>query len=305
MWLFPFALVFLSGCTTVNLPPPSYFKAQGVKDRHIIDNVPVIAQQDHYCGPAALAMMLQHRGEDISQKEAAEFVYTPGRKGTFQHDMVSAMQRHGYLTIPVDSIEEALREISADNPVVIFQNLALPWYPAWHYSVLTGYDLNDGKFLVHGGTEEAKWKPFRAIAATWQRAGSWGHVAVKGGGQSPTATQDEILQASAGIEAAGFKDEAKKTYKAVATDDDKSAKAYFGLGNVAMEEEKYAAAEKYYRKAIKIAPDHYYSFNNLAYSVMKQGRNNEACQIIYNAIKNDKLSGGKSVLLDSQKEICP
>lgn len=299
---FAFLLFSVSACTTFDVPTTSSVASTGLPTKHTIQNVPVIPQDDHYCGPAALATVAQYNGYNLSQDKAAEMVYTPGRKGTFQHDVVSAMQRTGLLAVPVNTTETMMEEVAADNPVLIFQNLGLSWKPFWHYSVIAGYDLPERKLLVHGGSKESKWKSFSTIGKTWKRTGFWGYVGVPAGEIPPTASEEDLLQATAALETAGLPDQAAKSYSAIQKAFPNSAGASFGLGNIAMTRENYSVAEKYYRQALSKEQGHVYAANNLAYALSKQGKRTEACTHLKSHMSGSVKAS--EMLADSYKELC-
>ena len=207
------------------------------------------------------------------------------------------------LAVPVNSPEELIEELASDHPAIIFQNLGLAWYPVWHYSVIAGYDLPESKLLVHGGTEEAQWKSFSTVGKTWKRTGYWGYIAVPVGSSTPTASEEELLQATAGLEAAGFQDKATQSYKTVLKTYPHSYGALFGLGNIAMTDKKYAAAENYYRRALKINPQHAYSLNNLTYSLAKQGKTKEGCAILSKHLADDTQEHSDE-LQNTYSELC-
>lgn len=300
----PFVLLLLGACTTVQLPAMQDLTQGGaLPQRHVIKDVPVIAQQSHYCGPAALASALQYNGDDLTQDSAAAMVYTPGRTGTFQHDMVSAIQRRGFLPIPVRSPEALIEELAADHPVILFQNLGLSWYPLWHYSVIAGYDLPQHDLLVHGGADKAYWKSFKTVVKTWKRAGYWGYTALKPGMIAPSADAPALLEATAGLEKADQLDAAERSYAAIAEAWPGQSGAFFGLGNVAMSQKHYKAAARHYRQAIAYDADHWPAYNNLAYSLHKQGDGAQACALL------DKTAarapdGPKAILQDSYQDLC-
>ena len=47
-----------------------------------LKNVPFFAQEEFYCGPSTLAMVLNHAGENTDPNKLAELVYLPGRQGS-------------------------------------------------------------------------------------------------------------------------------------------------------------------------------------------------------------------------------
>lgn len=290
--------LLLSACTSVTIPTKETLKQHNISDYHIIENVPVIQQKEHYCGPAALATLIQHSGLSLSQDEAAEMVYTQGRKGTFQHDIISAIQRLNLLAVPVRTSTDLMIEIADNHPVLIFQNLGLSWYPMWHYSVITGYDLGEEDFYIHDGRNPAHWRSMYALLRTWKKTENWGYIAVKPGTIPKTATLEELLQSTAQLEVAGFLESAKTSYKAMIDHFPNAYAAHFGLGNVAMAQDDPKSAEKHYQDALKIKADWLPAINNLAYAYDKQNKTESACALLKSYIKSAPN------IKDSHQELC-
>ena len=67
------------------------------------------------------AMVLIWSGPPVTQEEIAAQVYTPGRAGTLQSDMVAGARRHGRLAVPVTRLSDLTAELVAGHPVVVFQ----------------------------------------------------------------------------------------------------------------------------------------------------------------------------------------
>ena len=97
--------------------------------------MPFFPQEDLYCGPAALATALNWAGDKVTQEQLAPEVFTAAREGTLRPDMLAAARRHGKFAVAFDDLKSLLTEIEAGHPVIVFQNLALSWYPQWHYAV--------------------------------------------------------------------------------------------------------------------------------------------------------------------------
>ena len=130
---------------------PSAVVPDDVPRRAAVADVPLIKQEDYYCGPASLAMVLQWAGMDVTQAEIAAQAFSPGATGTYLADMVGTARRRGQLAVPISSLADLLGEIAADHPVIIFQNLGLSWAPTWHYAVAVGYDLKDDQIFLNSG----------------------------------------------------------------------------------------------------------------------------------------------------------
>ena len=143
------APAFLLACS--QMAGPSAVVPDDVPRRAAVADVPLIKQEDYYCGPASLAMVLQWAGMDVTQAEIAAQAFSPGATGTYLADMVGTARRRGQLAVPISSLADLLGEIAADHPVIIFQNLGLSWAPTWHYAVAVGYDLKDDQIFLNSG----------------------------------------------------------------------------------------------------------------------------------------------------------
>src|SRR5687768_14564949 len=120
----------LAGCASSTPQASAFFKEQThLPDYQQIQGVPFVNQAHGYCGPATLTMALNWAGRPVTVDEIAPQVFTPGMKGTFQTDMVTAVRRQGLLAIPVQNLNALLNEVSAGHPVVVFQNLGIKLIP--------------------------------------------------------------------------------------------------------------------------------------------------------------------------------
>ena len=239
--------------------------------------VPFFAQEEYYCGPAAVAMTLAWTGLAVNQDDMVPQVYTPGRKGTLQPDVIAAARRNGRLAVPVRSLHDVLAEIAAGRPVLVFQNLALSWYPQWHYAVAIGYDLDRGEMVLHTGTYEARAMSMATFQRTWDRAGRWALVLLPPD-TLPVATNEiEVLRAAAGIERAGRIEAAETAYATISTRWPTSFPALMGLGNTRYARKDPAGAETAFRQAIAAQPEAAApAWNNLAYVLVELGRKDDA-----------------------------
>ena len=132
-----------------------------------VSSVPFFPQEKYYCGPAALAMVLSWSGLPVTQEEIGAQVYTPGREGTLQTDMIAAARRNGRLAVPVTRLPDLTAELAAGHPVVVFQNLGFGWFPVWHYAVAIGYDAKKDSIILRSGHTRRKLMSARAFDAKW------------------------------------------------------------------------------------------------------------------------------------------
>jgi hypothetical protein len=277
-------LIALVGCATpqtdrlldarTSLPPSAE-----------VAGVPFFPQEQYYCGPAALAMVLSWSGVPVTQDEVAAQVYTPGREGTLGSDMVAAARRNGRLGVPVNQLSDLTAELAAGHPVVVFQNLGLGWFPVWHYAVAVGYDLTSGDLVLHSGLEASLVTPLRTFEQTWARADHWGFVVLPPGELPVSADEVTVLRAATGLEQAGRFDAAAAAYAAIAEHWPDSLEARIGRGNAAYAAGDLDQAEDAFRTAVGRHPDAAVAWNNLAHVLGQTGRRAEAVAAAQRAVR--------------------
>ena len=77
----------LLGCAT--LSPQAELRSQAAVR---VAEVPFVAQAAYQCGPAALAMLLQHADVQVAADELTPSVYLPERRGSLQAELIAAAQ---------------------------------------------------------------------------------------------------------------------------------------------------------------------------------------------------------------------
>jgi len=162
----------LAGCASAPLHPPMG-AVTGVPDRVELEAVPFYSQDDDQCGPAALAMALGAGGKAIEPAALRPQVYLPERHGSLQVEMLAAARRNGFVAIELrPEVAVLFAEIAAGHPVIVLQNLALDWYPVWHYAVVVGYNLETQFVTLRSGRERRAELPLSTFEYTWRRGGS-------------------------------------------------------------------------------------------------------------------------------------
>ncbi len=250
-----------------------------------VDEVPFFAQERYYCGPAALAMVLAWSGLPVTQEDLVPQVYTPGREGSLQSDVLTAARRNGRLAVPVETLPDMLAEIAAGHPVLVFQNLSLDWYPQWHYAVAIGYDLEARVLILHSGLQARRETPLDTFEHTWKRGDYWALVVLPPDRLPARAEETEVLRAAAGLERSRRLDEAATAYGTILGRWPDSLGALMGLGNVSYAKGDLAAAEAAFRRAIAAHPGAPAPWNNLAYVLLGLDRTNEAIAAAREAVR--------------------
>lgn len=289
-WLLPALLLLLAGCAAPGykavLEQPGDLPQQAV-----VDDVPFYPQEDHYCGPASLAMMLSWAGIPATQEAIAEQVYTPDKEGSFPTDILAGARRNGALAVKVSSLRDLLGEIAAGHPVLVFQNLGFQLWPQWHFAVAFEYNLEQDQLVLHSGTQERRVTNLNAFEQTWRRGDYWAITVTQPDELPATASVVEILKGAAGLERSDQLQAAATAYQTISKRWPENLAARMGHGNVMYARKNYAAAVSSYKAAIERDAEYAPAWNNLAYALAALQRREEAIRAAERAVA---LSEGKN-----------
>ncbi len=280
-------ILMAAGCRT--LPPPAALseeKAASLPRQVELSAVPFFAQEDYQCGPAALAMVMEHAGIDVDPEVLRPEVYLPEREGSLQVEMLGATRRHGLVAYQMSPVlGEVLEEVARGTPVVVLQNLALDWYPVWHYAVVIGYDLDDKEIILRSGRERVQRMSLLAFENTWARSAHWAMVALSPGKVPYTAKESRYVAAVNAFGKTGQLPAARTAYLAAKQRWPGSLGVSIALGNVAYMLKRMDEAEAEFRSAVESHPDSVAALNNLAQTLSDMGRDAEALPFVQRAVK--------------------
>ena len=270
-------LLGLAGCATPQLQALVGSRSAGIPQRAELDSVPFYPQEDYQCGPAALAMVLSAGGKAVEPEALRPQVYLPDRHGSLQIEMIAAARRNGFVAIELaPNLSDLLAEIAAGNPVVVLQNLALDWYPAWHYAVAIGYDLKAQHITLRSGAERRLQMPLDTFEHTWRRSGYWAMLALPPRRPPASVPADDYLRAVAQLEKTGPAASAREAYESALARWPDDLTALIGLGNTAHRSGDLEAAEQAFRRATLAHPRSAAAHNNLAQALEELDRHDEA-----------------------------
>lgn len=275
--------LLLHGCAT---PLQSERLARATFPERIeLDDVAFFPQEEYQCGPAALAAALAWAGIGASPAALAPEVYLPARRGSLQVELLANARRRGAVSYVIEpKLEALLAEVAAGHPVVVFQNLALAWYPKWHYAVVVGFDLARDEVVLRSGLERRHVVPLAVFERTWRRGGYWAMLVMPPERLPHTATETSYLQAIVALERLRQWQAAAKAYRAALGRWPGSLGAQLGLGNSRYALGELREAEAAYRAAVAAHPDSGIALNNLAQTLADQGRWGEAEAAIQRAL---------------------
>lgn len=285
--LFFFLTLLLAGCASI-APQSNALKASrppGLPVRAELADVPFFPQEDYQCGPAALAMVLEAAGVDITPEALVGEVYVPGRKGSLQVEMVAATRRNGLLAYELaPRLSDLFSEVAAGNPVVVLEDFGVPFYHLWHYAVVVGYDLEDGRVILRSGRHRREAMPIVLFERLWSHGDYWAMLALPASRLPATATEPRYLSAALALEKSGQLQVAKRAYATLLMRWPQSLAGRMGLGNTAYALGELPEAEQAFRRA---ALDHGQSaaaFNNLAQTLADQEKYAEALDAARQAV---------------------
>ncbi len=260
-----FAALALVGCATSARQTEAFLKKpHTLPPEHVIEGVPFVEQSAGHCGPATLTMAMNWAGKRASVDEVASQVFTPGAKGSFQIDMITAGRRNGMLALPIEGVDALLTEVAAGHPVIVFENLALSWLPRWHYAIVFGYDLQKAELVLHSGPHAGKREDLRDFERSWELGRYWGLVILPPGKLAATPGELAHVKAAAALEQSGFPDEALLSYRKILQRWTESLGAHVGAANVAFKKKDLAAAVTHLRAATRAHPRNAAAWHNLA-----------------------------------------
>ncbi len=281
-----FFVLWLGGCATPQTQALLEANSRELPQRIELSQVPFYPQETHQCGPASLAMLLNAAGTPVTPQDLTAQVYLPGREGSLQVEMLAAARRNGLFAYELaPKLDDLLAEIAAGSPVIVLQNLALSWYPVWHYAVVMGYDLKREEIILRSGLERRQVLPFTTFEHTWERAGHWAMLALPPGRMPRTATEAGYVPAAMALEKAGPPKSAAAAYEAALKRWPRNLTARIGLGNAAYVLGDLKRAERAYRQATLDYPESAIAFNNLAQTLADRKRYAEALAAAHQAVR--------------------
>lgn len=265
-------LIFFSGCTTLEID--RLRESTDLSSFQPVQlSVPFYAQEEFQCGPAALAMLLSWTDVDVTPQELKPLVYLPEKQGSFPVEIVAATRQFDRLPYVIEpSIAALFKELGAGNPVIVFQNLGLDWFPQWHFAVVTGVDVTNNQIVLNSGPIKNHKMTLDTFERTWSRADKWAMVAMKPGQLPVTASPARLIKAATYFERQNNLEFAKSFYESAVRRWPDKIMVLIALANISYQLGEFEIAGRYYQKSIELNPLFAPAHNNLAMVLMVQGK---------------------------------
>jgi tetratricopeptide (TPR) repeat protein len=264
-------LALVSGCATQSRMLLNQAPA-GLPRQTELSATPFFPQERYQCGPATLAMSLTAAGIPITPEILVPQVYLPQREGSLQIEMLATGRRNGAISMEIPPrLDALLLEIAAGNPVVVLQNLSLPWFPLWHYALAIGYDLDREEIILRSGLERRLVMSLSTFEHTWARSRYWGITTLPPGRLAATAEEAPAVAALVAFERGSDARQAHQAYSAALQRWPRNLTLLLGLGNTSYAAGDRQAAAKAFRQAAESHPDSAPALNNLAVVLSELG----------------------------------
>lgn len=137
-----------------------------------IANVPFHAQEDHQCGPASLAMVLNHLGDAATPEEISRAIYREELRGTVSLDLALYPRGRGFATrFFRGAPRDVAAAVDAGTPLLVMVDEGFGGIHVMHYMVLTGYDSQG--VLANSGRRQDLRLSWAEFLSAWDGADRW------------------------------------------------------------------------------------------------------------------------------------
>jgi len=266
------AVTLAAGCAARGPVLPEVVQRTGAATSIELAETPFFPQTEHYCGPAALAMVLNTAGVDVGMQELGSRVYLPEKRGSLQIEVAAAARHYRRMPYRIDgSLGELLTELRAGRPVLVFQNLGVKLIPVWHYAVVVGYDAGADTIVLRSGRDRRRVMAAGDFLDTWERADRWGIVVLRPGEMPADPDPGRYLSAVAAMEELVSTELAMQWLRAARERWPANAMVRFALGNSLYAAGDSRAAIAAFREALARDPGLVAARNNLAHLLAERG----------------------------------
>ena len=276
-------LLLLSGCARNPVLHQSTYQA--LPPHAEITSVPFYAQTEFQCGPATLAMVLNHQDVETDVEQLIPQLFLPERDGSVQPEMLATVRRYDQLAYPIRGTMDALLgHLAAGDPVVVMQNLSLPIYPMWHYAVAIGYDLPSETLILRSGEIERHTMSFSRFDATWARTERWGFVVAEPGKLPAGISARNALEAISAYEESHGPRAALTSWEAFVKHYPTNAIGQFALGNALYANQQPEKALDAFERATVLDEYMGAAWLNLGLLLLQQDASDQAYEALKRAV---------------------
>lgn len=164
------SLFFLASCSS-NL---TLSKIDPLNKDLVSLEVPFFPQPAGFCGPAALASVLNYWGGKTTPDEISNAVYLKKLHGTLRFDLTYFARKRGFMARTYrGNLSDLEDRLSKGIPLLTFLNLGTSFFPVGHFLVVTGIALKAQAVVVHSGSTPNALIPFGKFIKAWEKGAYW------------------------------------------------------------------------------------------------------------------------------------
>ncbi len=222
--------------------------------------------------------MLNALGDAVSADELETALPKAPSGGVLSIDLLLAARQRGFdAGLVAGRAEDAQAEIAAGRPAILMLRLLdLPGArrDVFHYVVLDGHDPERNLYRFQFGDGKGRWATLEQLEKSWAAAG---HALLL---VRPRDETDAELRRAVLLEGSGRLDEAMALYRGVLAVRPESVRAWVDLGNAEASAGRGTQAEQAYRQALRISSEERDALNNLAWLLLREGRQLEEAEAL-------------------------
>lgn len=242
----------------------------------VIPNVPVRRWGDNTCGSAALATVLNHLGDSVTEEQLNERFAKGRNGGVVSVDLLLEARRRGFAaTLQPGTADDVVSSLERGTPVILMVqivNLPGETRDLYHYVVIDGLDAKSNLVRMQFGDGKARWAPLASLEAAWSGAGNAMLVVDRrrpGDDAAPDASA--LLRRAIALEDNGEVAAALAIYRQLLAGTASPSLVWTNIGNAEAKLGDTREAERAYRSAIAIDPGARDAMNNLAWMLLGSG----------------------------------
>jgi tetratricopeptide (TPR) repeat protein len=296
---------FLTGCLapqtkTLRAHRPALAAPVELKD------VPFYPQEDHQCGPAALATMLTYAGKTTTPEQLAAQVYVPGRKGSFAIELAAAARTQGRVVYSLaPDLAAILAAVEQGYPVLVLQNNGLVVYPVWHFAVVVGADRRQEKIWLRSGKSKRLELSFSTFERTWARSHFWAVLVLDPARIPDTLDAPVVIRELALMEQSGAIRDAQIGFSRAVLNWPERKTTWLGLASTSLTLGDKTLAEATLRELVRREPVYGPGLNNLADFLRQEGKPQEALRYAQRAVSVLDIPETRATLNAIQQALSP
>lgn len=182
------SLTLLTGCAALTGSGlPADFAPPSGQGR--VEGVPFHAQEDLQCGPASLAMVLNHLGDPVTPEEISRALFRKDLRGVVSLDLALYPRGRGFATRFFRGSEKDIATaVDADRPLLVMVDEGFGGIHVFHFMVVTGYDHQG--VLVNSGRSQGLRLGWGEFLSAWDRADRWALLVTPGPASRPAAPKE-------------------------------------------------------------------------------------------------------------------